>query len=58
MNFLVRIVTVSFMMAADLQAAREEKSPRDLLKPGIKPVSPKSPTLEGRFFTTAPPGKV
>ena len=26
MNFLVRIVTVSFMMAADLQAAREEKS--------------------------------
>jgi len=26
MNFLVRIVTVSFMMVADLQAAREEKS--------------------------------
>lgn len=25
MNFLVRIVTVSFMMVADLQAAREEK---------------------------------
>ena len=48
---------MSFVMAADLQAAKEERSPRDLLKPGIKPVSPKSPTLEGRFFTTEAPEK-
>ena len=25
--------------------------------PGIKPVSPESPALAGRFFTTVPPGK-
>ena len=29
-------------------------SPRDLPDPGIKPVSPVSPTLAGRFFPTAP----
>ena len=29
-------------------------SPGDLPDPGIKPVSPVSPTLAGRFFTTAP----
>ena len=28
----------------------------DLLNPGIKPASLASPTLAGRFFTTAPPG--
>ena len=26
----------------------------DLLDPGIEPMSPASPTLAGRFFTTAP----
>ena len=31
-------------------------SPGDLLDPGIKPVSPGSPPLAGRFFTTEPPG--
>ena len=31
--------------------------PRDLLDPKIKPVSLASPALEGKFFTTAPPGK-
>ena len=31
--------------------------PGDLPDPGIKPVSLKSPTLVGRFFTTVPPGK-
>ena len=29
----------------------------DLPDPGIEPVSPKSPALAGRFFTTEPPGK-
>ena len=32
-------------------------SPGDLPNPGIKPVSPASPTLAGEFFTTEPPGK-
>ena len=32
-------------------------SPRDLPDPGIKPTSPVSHTLAGRFFTTEPPRK-
>ena len=32
-------------------------SPRDLPDPGIKPMSPASPALAGRFFTTVPHGK-
>ena len=32
-------------------------TPGDLSDPGIKTVSPISPALAGRFFTTAPPGK-
>jgi len=31
--------------------------PGDLPDPGIKPTSPVSPALAGRFYTTAPPGK-
>ena len=31
--------------------------PRDLLEPGIKPMSPVSPALAGGLFTTEPPGK-
>ena len=31
--------------------------PRDVPNPGIEPVSPVSPALEGRFSTTKPPGK-
>ena len=30
----------------------------DLPDPGIEPVSLVSPALAGRFFTTAPPGKL
>ena len=30
---------------------------RDFPDPGIKPVSPESPTMAGGFFTTEPPGK-
>ena len=32
-------------------------TPGDLLDPGIKPMSPVSPALSGKFFTTEPPGK-
>ena len=32
-------------------------SSRDLSNSGIKPMSPKSPALAGRFFTNEPPGK-
>ena len=31
--------------------------PGDLPDPGIKPASPESPELAGRFFTAEPPGK-
>ena len=33
-------------------------SPGDLPYPGIKPMSPESPVLAGRFFTTESPGKL
>ena len=32
-------------------------TPGDLPDTGIKPTSPESPALVGRFFTTEPPGK-
>ena len=32
-------------------------SPRDFAKSGIKPGSPTSPALAGRFFTTEPAGE-
>ena len=32
-------------------------APGDLPDPGIKPASPATPALAGRFFTTEPPGK-
>ena len=32
-------------------------TPGDLPDPEIEPMSPASPTLAGRFFTTKPPGK-
>ena len=32
-------------------------SPGDLPDPGIRPASPESPCIAGRFFTTEPPGK-
>ena len=31
--------------------------PGDLLHPGMKPISPASSAMAGRFFTTVPPGK-
>ena len=38
-------------------ALEQIPSPRDLPDPGIEPMSPASPALAGRFFTTEPPGK-
>ena len=32
-------------------------SSRDLSNPGLEPISPASPALAGRYFTTEPPGK-
>ena len=32
--------------------------PGDLPEPGIKPMSPVSPALAGKFFTMGPPGKL
>ena len=32
-------------------------SPRDLPDPGVKSMSPVSPVLASRFYTTVPPGK-
>ena len=32
-------------------------TPEDIPNPGIEPVSPRSPVLAGRLFTTLPPGK-
>ena len=31
--------------------------PRDLPDPWAEPISPESPALAGRFFTTTPPGR-
>ena len=33
-------------------------TPGDRPKPGTEPMSPESPALAGRFFTTVPPGKL
>ena len=38
-------------------ALEQIPSPRDLPDLGIEPMSPASPALAGRFFTTEPPGK-
>ena len=37
--------------------SRLPSPPGDLPDPGVKSVSPKSPALVGRFFTTGQPGK-
>ena len=33
-------------------------APGNISNPGIKTVSPTSPAVAGRFFTTGPPGKL
>ena len=56
--------TASCMAPLSMGFSRQEywnglpfPSPEDLLYPGIIPLSPMSPALAGRFFTTEPPGK-
>ena len=53
--------TVAHQAPLSLEFSRQEyssglpfPSPGDLLGPGIEPVSPESPELAGRFFTTEP----
>ena len=55
--------TVACQAPLSMEFSRQEcwsglpfPSPGDLANPGIEPVSLLSPTLAGRFFTTAPPG--
>ena len=42
----------------EYQSGLPSPPPGDLPDPGIKPVSPVSPALADRFFTTEPPGKL
>ena len=56
--------TVAHQVPLSMEFSRQEywsellfPLPGDLCDPGIEPVSPTSPALAGRFFTTEPPGK-
>ena len=56
--------TVALQVPLSMEFSRQEywiglpfPTPGDLPDPGIEPVSPESPTLAGRVFTTVPPGK-
>ena len=56
--------TVALQSPPSMDFSRQEyrsglsfPSPGYLPNPGIEPVTPASPALSGRFFTTAPPGK-
>ena len=56
--------TVAHQVPLSLEFSRQEywsellfPPPGDLRDPGIEPVSPTSPALAGRFFTTELPGK-
>ena len=56
--------TVASLALLSMEFSRQEHwnrlpfpSPGDLPNPGIEPVSPMSPALAGKFFTTEPPGK-
>ena len=56
--------TVAHQVPLSMEFSRQEywsellfPPPGDLRDPGIEPVSPTSPALAGRFFTTEPPGK-
>ena len=54
--------TVALQVPLSMEFSRQEywiglpfPTPGDLPDPGIEPVSPESPTLAGRVFTTEPP---
>ena len=56
--------TIAHQAPLSLEFSRQEywsglpfPAPGALPDQGIEPVSPASPTLASRFFTTAPPGK-
>ena len=63
-QFFVTLWTVAHQAPLSMRFPRQEywsglpfSPPRDLLEPGIKPMSPVSPALAGGLFTTEPPGK-
>ena len=63
-RFSVTPQTVACQVPLSMGFSRQEywsgllfPSPGDLPNPAIKPGSPVSPALAGRFFTTEPPGK-
>ena len=63
-QLFVTLWTVAHQASLSMKFPRQEywnglpfPSPGDLLNPGIESMSPASPALAGRFFTTEPPGK-
>ena len=63
-QFFVTPWTIAHKAPLSLGLSRQEywsglpcPPPGNLPHPGIKPASPLSPALAGRFFTTEPPGK-
>ena len=54
-TFVGKVMSLLFNM---LYGGLQFPAPGDLPDPGPEPASPTPPTLAGRFFTTAPPGKL
>ena len=64
-HFIVTPQTIALQACLSTGSSRTEDwsglpspPPEDLPDPGVKPTSPVSPALAGRFFTTEPLGKV
>ena len=62
-QLLVTLQTVTCQASLSIEFSRQEywsglpfPTPRNLSNAGIEPMSPASPALAGRFFTTEPPG--
>ena len=63
-QLFVTLWTVACQVPLSTEFSRQEywsglpfPPPGDLPDPGIKPASPRFPTLKGGFFTAEPPGK-
>ena len=63
-DFFVTPCTVAHQASLSMKFSRQEywrgvpfPPPGDLSNPGVEPASLASLTLEGRFFTAAPPGE-
>ena len=63
-HFFVTPCTVAQQASLSMEFSGQEywrgvpfPPPGDLSNPGVEPASLASPTLEGRFFTAAPPGE-